>query len=52
VSLTPAKHVFASVNDTDNACIAGVIDTVMQQWDLWQFAKAFKGTISKKTSHQ
>ncbi len=28
VSMTPAKHVFAGVNDTGNACIAGVVDTV------------------------
>jgi hypothetical protein len=28
VSLTPAKHVFAGVSDTGNACIAGVVDTV------------------------
>jgi hypothetical protein len=28
VSMTPAMHVFAGVNDTGNACIAGVIDTV------------------------
>jgi hypothetical protein len=26
--MTPAKHVFAGVNDTGNACIAGVVDTV------------------------
>ncbi len=28
VSLTPAMHVFAGVNDIGNACIAGVVDTV------------------------
>jgi hypothetical protein len=28
MSLTPAMHVFAGVNDTGNACIAGVVDTV------------------------
>jgi hypothetical protein len=26
--MTPAMHVFAGVNDTGNACIAGVVDTV------------------------
>jgi hypothetical protein len=26
--MTPAMHVFAGVNDTGNACITGVIDTV------------------------
>jgi hypothetical protein len=26
--MTPAKHVFTGVNDTGNACIAGVVDTV------------------------
>jgi hypothetical protein len=28
VSMTPAKHVFTGVNDSGNACIAGVVDTV------------------------
>jgi hypothetical protein len=28
VSMTPAMHVFAGVNDTGNECIAGVVDTV------------------------
>jgi hypothetical protein len=28
VSLTPAKHVFTGVNDTVDACIVGVVDTV------------------------
>jgi hypothetical protein len=31
VSMTPAKHVFAGVNDTGNACIAGVVDPVDAQ---------------------
>jgi hypothetical protein len=26
--MTPAMHVFASVNDTGNACIAGVVDNI------------------------
>jgi hypothetical protein len=26
--MTPAKHDFTGVNDTSNACIAGVFDTV------------------------
>jgi hypothetical protein len=25
---------------------------VMHQYNIWHFANAFKGTISKKTSHQ
>jgi hypothetical protein len=29
--MTPVKHVFAGVNDTDNACIAGVVDTIDAQ---------------------
>ncbi len=28
VSMTLAMHVFTGVNDTGNACIAGVVDTV------------------------
>ncbi len=98
-SMTPAKHVFAGVNDTGEACpqwcwhrwrhaspvslIPGskyrqlrrcqwhrwsmsspvsltpamhalpvLLTPLMNQYDLWQFANAFKGTISKKTSCQ
>ena len=28
VSMTPVMHVLAGVNETGNACIAGVVDTV------------------------
>jgi hypothetical protein len=50
--MTPPKHVFAGVNDTGNACIAGVVDTGDAPVRPLALANAFKGTISKKTSHQ
>ncbi len=43
------KASFAGVNDTGNACIAGVIYTSGAPSKLWEFAIVFKGTISKKT---
>jgi hypothetical protein len=41
VSMTPAMH-----------ALPVSLTPVMHQYDLWHFAHAFKGTISKKTSHQ
>jgi hypothetical protein len=41
VSMTPAMH-----------ALPVLLTPVMHQYDLWHFANAFKGTISKKTSHQ
>jgi hypothetical protein len=39
--MTPAMH-----------ALQMSLTPLMHQLDLWQFANAFKGTISKKTSHQ
>jgi hypothetical protein len=50
--MTLAKHVFAGVNDTGNACIAIVVDTGDAPVGPLVVLNAFKGTISKKTSHQ
>jgi hypothetical protein len=41
VSMTPAMY-----------ALPVLLTPLMQQYDLWQFANAFKGTISKKTSRQ
>jgi hypothetical protein len=52
--MTPAKNIFAGVNDTGNACNAGVLDTVDAPVGSLAVRAdpTFKGTISKKTSHQ
>jgi hypothetical protein len=55
VSLTPVTSCITSVIDiidTGNACIASVVDTIDAPVGPLAVANAFKGTISKKTSHQ
>jgi hypothetical protein len=39
--MTPAMH-----------ALPVSLTPVMHQYNLWHIANAFKGTISKKTSHQ
>jgi hypothetical protein len=41
MSMTLAKH-----------ALLVSLTPVMHQYNLWHFVNAFKGTISKKTSHQ
>jgi hypothetical protein len=50
--MTPAKDVFAGVNDTGNACIAGVVDTIDAPVGIGSSPMPLKEQSVKKTRYQ
>jgi hypothetical protein len=45
-------HFFTGVNETGDACIVGVVDTVDAPVGPLAVRQCLLGTISKKTNHQ